>query len=97
MRPICGCSRTELWGDDLDESRHCGERYGRARLADKRCILDEFVAVTGYHRKHATRLPAAGIRAADLVLAWNDGSVSAARSGWCAVASTQYEWTGVTW
>jgi len=33
-----------------------GERYGRARLAEKRRILDEFVAVTGYHRKHAARL-----------------------------------------
>ena len=33
-----------------------GERYGAARLAEKRRILDEFVAVTGYHRKHAMRL-----------------------------------------
>jgi hypothetical protein len=33
-----------------------GERYRRARLAEKCRILDEFVAVTGYHRKHAMRL-----------------------------------------
>jgi hypothetical protein len=39
-----------------------GERYGRARLAEKRRILDEFVAVTGYHRKHAMRLLRGGQR-----------------------------------
>jgi hypothetical protein len=33
-----------------------GERYGRAKIAEKRRILDEFVAVTGFHRKHAMRL-----------------------------------------
>jgi hypothetical protein len=32
------------------------ERYGRARPAERRLILDEFVAVSGYHRKHAIRL-----------------------------------------
>src|SRR3954452_3080245 len=32
------------------------ERYGRARSAERRLILDEFVAVSGYHRKHAIRL-----------------------------------------
>jgi hypothetical protein len=32
------------------------ERYGTARPAERRLILDEFVAVSGYHRKHAIRL-----------------------------------------
>ena len=32
------------------------ERYRGARLAEKTRILDEFVAVTGFHRKHAMRL-----------------------------------------
>jgi hypothetical protein len=32
------------------------ERYGRATKIEKGKILDEFVAVSGYHRKHAVRL-----------------------------------------
>ena len=32
------------------------ERYRSSSRADKQRILDEFVAVTGYHRKHAIRL-----------------------------------------
>jgi hypothetical protein len=32
------------------------ERYGSARPAERRLILDELVAVSGYHRKHAIRL-----------------------------------------
>ena len=32
------------------------ERYGRAGLGEKGRILDEFTAVTGYHRKHAMRV-----------------------------------------
>jgi hypothetical protein len=36
------------------------ERYRRASRADKAQILDEFVAATGYHRKHALRLFRAG-------------------------------------
>jgi len=36
------------------------ERYRRASRADKTQILDEFVAATGYHRKHALRLFRAG-------------------------------------
>lgn len=32
------------------------ERYRAACRDDKRRILDEFVAVTGYHRKHAIRV-----------------------------------------
>ncbi|HEX3364376.1 MAG TPA: transposase family protein [Phenylobacterium sp.] len=32
------------------------ERYRAGRRAEKRQILDEFVAVTGYHRKHAIRV-----------------------------------------
>ncbi|MGF6478228.1 integrase catalytic domain-containing protein [Paraburkholderia sp. JPY419] len=33
-----------------------GERYRRSDRNDKREILDEFVRVTGYHRKHAIRV-----------------------------------------
>lgn len=38
------------------------KRYQEAALATKIGILDEFVEVTGYHRKHAIRLfgPSAG-------------------------------------
>ena len=32
------------------------ERYRRARKVEKTRILDEFVAVSGFHRKHAVRL-----------------------------------------
>jgi hypothetical protein len=32
------------------------ERYRAASRADKRKILDEFTAVTGFHRKHAIRV-----------------------------------------
>ncbi|MER8402145.1 transposase family protein [Mesorhizobium sp. M1348] len=32
------------------------ERYRSGSRSDKRLILDEFVAVTGYHRKHAIRV-----------------------------------------
>ena len=31
-------------------------RYRSAALSDRVTILDEFVALTGYHRKHAIRL-----------------------------------------
>ena len=31
------------------------ERYGRSNRAERGQILNEFVAVTGFHRKHATR------------------------------------------
>ncbi len=33
-----------------------GERYRRSDRNDKRQILDEFVELTGYHRKHAIRV-----------------------------------------
>ena len=36
--------------------RTLGDRYRRAGRKEKSRILDEFVKVTGYHRKHATRL-----------------------------------------
>ena len=32
------------------------ERYQQSTAAEKRLILDEFVALTGYHRKHAVRV-----------------------------------------
>ena len=37
-----------------------GERYRGGTRDEKLRILDEFVAVTGYHRKHAIRLFKAG-------------------------------------
>src|SRR4051812_39905361 len=40
--------------DDL--VRAIAERYRRAAVMEKGRILDEFVSVTGYHRKHAMRL-----------------------------------------
>ena len=33
-----------------------GERYRRSDQNEKRQILDEFVELTGYHRKHAIRV-----------------------------------------
>ena len=36
--------------------RVVAERYRHASKRDKRRILDQFVAVTGYHRKHSIRL-----------------------------------------
>ena len=33
-----------------------GDRYGRSPGKDKSRILDEFIAVTGHHRKHGIRL-----------------------------------------
>lgn len=36
--------------------RAVGERYRRAAKVEKLRILDEFVAVTGYHRKHSIRV-----------------------------------------
>ena len=41
--------------------RAIGERYRASRRAEKQ-ILDEFVAVTGFHRKHAIRVRDAKIR-----------------------------------
>ena len=35
-------------------------RYGRSKRPEKARILDEFVAVTGFHRKHAMRLLRSG-------------------------------------
>ena len=33
-----------------------GERYCRSERDEKRSILDEFIELTGYHRKHASRV-----------------------------------------
>jgi Integrase core domain len=41
------------------------ERYARAAPTERRRILDEFVAVSGYHRKHAIRLMGSSARARD--------------------------------
>jgi len=37
------------------------ERYGRSNRAERSQILNEFVAVTGFHRKHAARLLGGGL------------------------------------
>lgn len=37
------------------------ERYGRSNRAERGQILNEFVAVTGFHRKHAARLLGGGL------------------------------------
>ena len=49
MRRISMTTRDEL-------VRAVSERYGRASRLERGHILDEFVAVTGLHRKHAVRL-----------------------------------------
>jgi hypothetical protein len=36
--------------------RAAAERYGTGNRTDKIRILDEFVALTGFHRKHAMRV-----------------------------------------
>lgn len=33
-----------------------GARYRTSTVEERSAILDEFVAITGYHRKHAIRL-----------------------------------------
>ena len=37
-------------------------RYGGAALGERIKVLDEFVALTGYHRKHAIRVLCAEVR-----------------------------------
>lgn len=34
-----------------------GARYRAASMSERTKILDEFVAITGYHHKHAIRVP----------------------------------------
>jgi len=48
-KKMSGATRAEL-------VKAIGERYGAGSRVDKLRILDEFVAVTGYHRKHAIRV-----------------------------------------
>lgn len=40
-----------------------GARYRASTLAKRSAILDEFVSITGYHRKHAIRLLSAPVTA----------------------------------
>src|SRR4051795_10424203 len=49
MRRVSMATRDEL-------VKAIAERYRRAGAAEKSRILDEFVSVTGFHRKHAMRL-----------------------------------------
>lgn len=53
MRTVSMATRAVLVGA-------IGERYRSADRASKSRVLDEFVAVTGFHRKHAMRLMRAG-------------------------------------
>ena len=48
-RRISMATRSELVGAIIERYRSCSR-------ASKQQILDEFVAVTGYHRKHAIRV-----------------------------------------
>jgi hypothetical protein len=43
------------FGDTKRINRSVRKRYQQATLSSKTAILDEFVEVTGYHRKHAVR------------------------------------------
>ena len=45
----------------LELVKAVAERYGASTKAEKARILDEFVAIAGYHRKHAIRLLTAGV------------------------------------
>jgi hypothetical protein len=47
-------------GTRLELIQAVRERYRDAAVAEKRLILDEFVALTGFHRKHVIRLLAKG-------------------------------------
>lgn len=49
MRRVSMATRDELLAA-------VAERYRSSPRADRARILDEFTAVTGYHRKHAMRL-----------------------------------------
>ena len=49
MRKVSMATRAEL-------VEAVGDRYRSADRRSKGRILDEFVAVTGFHRKHAMRL-----------------------------------------
>ncbi len=49
MRKISKMTRREIIGA-------VSERYRSADRADKGRLLDEFVSITGYHRRHAVRL-----------------------------------------
>ncbi len=58
-RKITVATRGELF-------RAIGERYRASARKEKLRILDEFVALTGYHRKHAIRVLKAEPRAAGI-------------------------------
>src|SRR3954451_8343103 len=53
MRRVSMATRDELLAA-------VSERYRASCRADKKTILDEFAATTGYHRKHAMRVLRAG-------------------------------------
>ena len=59
------CCPPTVWGGVEDEAVNMATRdelveaivgrYGRSNRTERGRILDEFVAVTGFHRKHAAR------------------------------------------
>ena len=49
MRRVSMATRNELLAA-------VSERYRASCRADKKAIIDEFAATTGYHRKHAMRI-----------------------------------------
>src|SRR5258707_12235366 len=53
MRRVSMATRDELLAA-------VSERYRASSRADKKTIIDEFAASTGYHRKHAMRVLRAG-------------------------------------
>ena len=64
LLPTGGDMATISAGAKRELVNAAGERYRQACRKDRRHILDEFVALTGYHRKHAIRvLGAAGAAA----------------------------------
>src|SRR5690349_22183710 len=70
LLPHLICCPPKLSGGVKDEAGQHGnrdelvtaiaERYSRSDRRERGRILDEFVAVTGFHRKHAARLLAGG-------------------------------------
>jgi len=51
----------------LELVRAVAARYGASTKVEKARILDEFVVIAGYHRKHAIRLLTAGVDAPESV------------------------------
>ena len=60
-RPRGATPPAPAWSTSRPETRQelvtaVADRYRQSTAAEKRLVLDEFVALTGYHRKHAVRV-----------------------------------------